>query len=67
MEETAFKRCVCGVMGFLLAMLVQKCKYSNDKQANFPGYITLFLDQEARSKYLEKVGIIGGLDPYETA
>ena len=32
----------------------------------FPGYLTLIQDVDAKKLYLDKLGIFGGLDPYET-
>ena len=31
-----------------------------------PGYMTLIQDQDAKKRYSDKLGIIGGLDTYET-
>lgn len=31
-----------------------------------PGYVSSIQDQDAKKRYLDKIGIIGGLDPYET-
>ena len=31
-----------------------------------PGYMTSIQDQDAKKRYLDKLGVIGGLDPYET-
>ena len=32
----------------------------------FPGYLTSIQDVDAKKRYLDKLSIIGGLDPYET-
>ena len=39
----------------------------SSKRAFLPGYLSSLQDAERKKRCLEKVSVIGGLDPYETA
>ena len=38
----------------------------SSKKALLPGYLSAMEDVEGKKHYLEKIRVIGGLDPYET-
>ena len=39
----------------------------SSKKAFLPGYLSSLQDADGKKRYLEKLSMIGGLDPYETA
>ena len=38
----------------------------SSKKALLPGYLSAMEDVEGKKRYLEKIRVIGGLNPYET-